>query len=157
MPKNDPGERAIDFLGHCLNRVALDIRVATADALKPLGISPRQLGLILELNSSHAHNQLSLAATLRIDRAALVAILDELEAKHILQRRKDREDRRNNSVLLTEKGRALVKKALPLARAAENQVMAALTSAERDTLRQLLSKVVGLGDLALQNASETSC
>jgi DNA-binding MarR family transcriptional regulator len=63
---------------------------------------------------------------MRVDRAALVGILDELKERKLLERRPHRGDRRHNVISLTDDGHALLR-ALPLARAAEEAALAALT------------------------------
>lgn len=79
-----------------------------------------------------------------VDRATLVAILNELEGKGLASRAPDPADRRAHAVSITDAGRALLVRALELE--AGDDFFAALTPAELRTLGALLAKLVAAHD-----------
>jgi DNA-binding MarR family transcriptional regulator len=76
-----------------------------------------------------------------VTRGTVTGVLDSLEQRGLLARRRHPEDRRMLLVELTAKGRRLVRDLLPEHRAAERRVLGALSDREVATLAKLLAKV----------------
>jgi DNA-binding MarR family transcriptional regulator len=76
----------------------------------------------------------------------LSRLLEELERARLVRRARDRTDRRKIVVELTARGRALLAEGRPLVNAAVEQVLAPLGRAERQTLRNLLWRVLDRSD-----------
>jgi len=70
----------------------------------------------------------------------MVGVLDELEARGLLARRKAG-DRRMNGLWLTPRGRRQLARAMRAIRAHERRVTARLSAAERAELLRLLAKI----------------
>lgn len=66
--------------------------------------------------------------------------IDRLEERGLVRRTPDPEDRRGILVELTERGRELIDRVLPIHVANEARLLQALTPAEQQTLAELLSK-----------------
>ena len=76
----------------------------------------------------------------------MVAIVDELEERGLLERRPNLTDRRVRELHLTEAGRELLDQAFREAAAYEQQVSSPLDAVERERLLDLLERVsAGLG------------
>ncbi|MGX8011791.1 MarR family winged helix-turn-helix transcriptional regulator [Mesorhizobium sp. ORM8.1] len=73
---------------------------------------------------------------------AMTARLDRLEKAGLIQRAPHPSDRRGIVVQLTAKGLALVDEALAAHVANEHAILAGLTAAERETLANLLEKLI---------------
>src|SRR3954463_12425703 len=73
---------------------------------------------------------------------AMTARLDRLEKAGLIQRAPHPSDRRGIVVQLTAKGLALVDEALAAHVANEHAILAGLTAAERETLADLLAKLI---------------
>ncbi|UCI20907.1 MarR family transcriptional regulator [Mesorhizobium sp. B2-1-8] len=73
---------------------------------------------------------------------AMTARLDRLEKAGLTQRAPHPSDRRGVVVQLTAKGRELIDEALTAHVANEHEILAGLTSAERETLARLLEKLI---------------
>lgn len=76
----------------------------------------------------------------RMDPSDLVSVLDDLEKRGFAQRRRDDRDRRRFTVSITDTGRRALRERLDTARAHEEELLAPLTSRERDELTTLLRK-----------------
>jgi DNA-binding MarR family transcriptional regulator len=131
--------RSVPFLLHC---AAFHSTRCVADALAPLGIEPRQFGVLCTLKSSGPQSQGGIGERLGIDRTTMVQLVDELEQRGLVERQRNPNDRRSYQLTLTPVGQQTVDEARELAEGSEEQVLAMLDDEERDALRELLARVV---------------
>src|SRR3954464_10859944 len=73
--------------------------------LGDFGLRPRHHIAMTFLRDLGETGQADLAATLRIDRTNLVGLLNDLEERELIERRRSAQDRRRHTVALTAKGR----------------------------------------------------
>jgi DNA-binding MarR family transcriptional regulator len=92
------------------------------------------------LAEQEAVAQKRISDRVRMDASDLVSVLDELEKRGFAQRRRDERDRRRFTVSITEAGRRALRERLETAHAHEEELLAPLTSHERDALTTLLRK-----------------
>ncbi len=111
-------------------------------ALAPFGIHPRDLGVLLVIDSFEPASQQQVALRMGVDRTTMVAIIDALEAKGIIARHPDAEDRRRNVIGLTPAGHDILDQATTASDAAEAKLLAPLNPAESEQLRDLLARVI---------------
>lgn len=112
-----------------------------AEHLQPLGFTPPHAGILRLLSREPGLSQQQLAKRLRMHASRLVAILDELQERGLLERRPSPNDRRLYALHLTlegEKKLALIGQA---AREHRNELLASLSEAERAALADLLSRI----------------
>ena len=103
-----------------------------------VGISPRQFHLLGLLHDNGPMGQRELGETMGIDPSVLVTMLNPLEERGLVRRRRDTADRRRHIVLLTAAGTKQLTKAARAQREAEDVLFAGLDSDQREQLRQLL-------------------
>ena len=85
--------------------------------------------------------QRELAEFLRLDPSQIVSLVDQLETAGLVRRETDPTDRRSKVIVATPEGeRVRVEAAVAAARAADI-TLGALTAAEREQLRELMTKV----------------
>src|SRR5690606_7453931 len=96
--------------GFAADRVGLGMLLAEAhnrsrqrlnEALRPLGINVRGLAVLLALPLYGPVSQRDLIDRLRIDKSAMVRIIDELEESGLVARERAPQDRRAYSIVLT--------------------------------------------------------
>jgi DNA-binding MarR family transcriptional regulator len=92
---------------------------------EPSGISQQQLGEILCMDANN-----------------MVLLLNELEDDGLIRRERDPGDRRRHIVRLTEQGSRAFSAAQRNRESLEDEVLAALSPEERETLHQLLAKAL---------------
>jgi DNA-binding MarR family transcriptional regulator len=131
-------------LGYLLKHAHLALGERTGPALALYGINGRELAVLAVLDDDEAPAQQQAADRLGVDRTTMVALVDELSAKGLVERRPDPDDRRRNLVHLTPAGRRARDEGTRAATAAEDAFLAPLTPAERDRLRDMLERVLRL-------------
>ena len=112
------------------------------EALAPFDVHARDLGVLLVIDSFEPASQQQVAQRLGVDRTTMVAIIDALEAKGIIARRPNAEDRRRNVVELTPAGQDILRQATAASDAAEAELLASLSPEEGEQLRDLLARIL---------------
>jgi DNA-binding MarR family transcriptional regulator len=113
------------------------------EALEPLGVHPRDFGVMTLVASRPGSTQQQLSDLSGIDRSSMVAVLDDLEEQRLAERRPDPSDRRKRSIHLTAKGRRVLEQSRREGARLQEELMADLTPGERDELLRLLRKLAG--------------
>ena len=103
MEAVDPAEPALRQL---FTRTARDVERAFDDALASSGGSASTWLILATLTAGGRRSQRELAEAIGLRGATLTHHLNAMEADGLLTRRRDRADRRNHLVELTEPGRA---------------------------------------------------
>jgi DNA-binding MarR family transcriptional regulator len=127
--------------GFLINRVGAVARKRFASRLESLGLNVRMWGVLNVLDAEGAITQHALGACVGIDPSSMVATLDELESKELVERRRNPRDRRAHSVWLTPKGRQTLKRGRELARQAQDDLLSSLNAQERRTLHEFLLRI----------------
>ena len=105
-------------------------------------LSPGRVGILLLLEANPGVTQSGLARAVSLDRSTMVGIVDMLEGRGLVERRRG-EDRRTNGLWLTAEGRSTVARLKRRIQAHERRVAARLSAEERAQLLALLEKLTG--------------
>ncbi|GAA2622081.1 MarR family transcriptional regulator [Streptomyces spororaveus] len=97
---------------------------------------------LVALEESGPASQATLSARTGIHRSDLVAVINELAARELVERTPDPEDRRRNVVTLTPPGRRQLRKLEQILTAVQDELLAPLTAQEREQLTRLLGRIV---------------
>jgi DNA-binding MarR family transcriptional regulator len=106
-----------------------------------LGLEPREFALLRRVNSSEGGSQQAMGERLGIPPSRMVALVDELEARGLLERRPSPRDRRAHALYPTPAGKRLLAKAFTLARDLESELTQDLDAAESRQLIELLDRL----------------
>jgi DNA-binding MarR family transcriptional regulator len=123
-------------------QLARGTRRRIEQAVAPTGLRPRELVTLQHLQERGPSAQQSLAELVGVDATNLVAVLNNLEDAGLIDRRRDRADRRRAIIALSAQGERLLANLDRALADIDDHVFAALTSAERDTLNDLLTRAV---------------
>ena len=129
--------------GALLDYLARRMRLHAEAVLAPLGLRPRHLVALTVLRDGGGSTQQALAATLEMDGTNIVGLLNDLEAKNLIERRRSPEDRRRHMVDVTDAGAEQLAKAEFALIAVEDEVLGALGETQRETLYNLLQQAAG--------------
>lgn len=105
-------------------------------------LSPGRVGILLLLEANPGVAQGRLAQAVSLDRSTMVGIVDMLEQRGLIERRRG-EDRRTKGLWLTADGRATVNRLKRRIQMHERRVAARLSTQEREQLIVLLEKLTG--------------
>jgi DNA-binding MarR family transcriptional regulator len=105
-------------------------------------LSPGRVGILLLIDANAGVTQSALAQAVGLDRSTMVGLVDKLEERGLVERRRG-EDRRTNELWLTHSGRTPVVHLKKRIAMHERRVAARLTGAERSELIALLEKLSG--------------
>jgi MarR family transcriptional regulator, lower aerobic nicotinate degradation pathway regulator len=117
-----------------------------AMALEPLGLRPPHFGVLRLIDTNPGSAQRELVERSMIDASSMVALIDELEALGLAERRPHLADRRKRLVYLTPKGRRALQRAQAVAARTADEMFSPLTDKELETLTELLRRLAGIGD-----------
>lgn len=120
-----------------LNRVVY--RRATEDVI---GMKLKQLITLEVLAKNEGCLQQELGATLMVDPNNCVLLLNDLDERGYVERRRDPEDRRRHIVIITAEGEKALAQAEAKLEALEGEVLANLDAPEREQLRDLLARAM---------------
>lgn len=112
-----------------------------AGRLSEAGLIPAHAGIFRILSATPAISQQTLAAALGTVPSRLVALLDDLEARGLVERKAHESDRRTYALHLTDKGKATMETISRVAREHRQDLLAALSDEERATLSVLLQRI----------------
>ncbi len=134
---NNARARSLPLSGMLLVKLGRALQHRFNDALKPSELMPRHLQVLDELRQGPMSQQ-ALADRVGVDPTKLVGLLNDLEGRHLVLRRRDPVDRRRHIVENSREGEARVDAALAAAAAVEDELLAALDGEQRAKLRELL-------------------
>jgi DNA-binding MarR family transcriptional regulator len=135
-----------DRLGFLVGRTHLALRAIAEPALAPFGLGVKDFGALSVLVEEGPLSQQRLGERQGVDRTTMVAVVDNLERRGLVERRRDPRDRRAYSLHATARGRKVLRQAGEAARRAEEEFLAPIPPSDRRRLKQLLRAVLGFPD-----------
>lgn len=121
-----------------LARLGMAIKARAFEEFEEAGFSPYHHSVLALLDEGSRDTQGAIADALQLDRSQLVGILDSLEARGLVERRRDPHDRRRHVVSLTPEGRRQLVKLRAVVRRVEDEFFAPLDGASREGLHDAL-------------------
>jgi len=128
-------------LGYQLKALHGRLTAAVTRAIGSLDIDVRDLAVLAVLLAEPPMSQADAGRRLGQDRTTMVATVDRLESRGLLERRADPADRRRNLLQVTAAGRRLHERGERARAGAEASVLAALSADEVAVLRRLLGRL----------------
>jgi len=136
------GQPLADDLGFLLSRASGQVVRATNAALAGHGLRVRQYSVLaLACEGVDGLSQRELAAVLGLDPSQVVLLVDELTAAGLVERQAPEADRRTRLVVATPEGRRVREAAGRDADAAVETPLSLLGDAERERLRDMLTRI----------------
>lgn len=104
-------------------------------------ITPGLFGMAQVIAANPGLCQSRLAEAMGVDRSTIVSVIQQLEARGLVERRPSPEDRRSHALHLTREGRAGLRRMERLVLRHEAEIAGGLSPAERRTLMGLLERL----------------
>src|SRR5919108_4795122 len=99
-----------------MKRLGFKLKDQSMAAYEQAGLHPDHHAVLAVLDEGTRETQGAIADALAYDRGQLVGLLDELEERNLVERRRDPEDRRRHIVRLTPEGKRALAKLRSLSR-----------------------------------------
>jgi len=132
-----------DSAGYLANHMARLFEKGLARRIAPLGLRPAQFMVLLELWREDGLTQRDLVERLDVEQATMANTLSRMERDGLVAREDDPRDKRVRRVRLTDAARALEGAATDAAAAQNDLALKRLTAPERQTLIDLMHRVIG--------------
>ncbi len=129
-----------------LKRLGFAVKERVADAFEDAGTSAYHYAVLAVLEEGDRETQATIADALAYDRSYLVGLLDELEERGLIERRRDPADRRRHIVRVTPAGKKSLVRLRALQGRVDDEFFAPLSTDERATLQALLLKLAAYHD-----------
>jgi len=130
-------------LGELFARITQQLIAAERPILERHGLQMWPYVVLASLERRPASTQLQLATQIGYDKTRLIAILDDLGAAGLIERRPDPTDRRARIVSLTDAGRARLRAVRADIRVMEAGYLEGLSEAQARGLRRVLARLAG--------------
>jgi DNA-binding MarR family transcriptional regulator len=129
-----------DRLGYFVRRLQVWVFQDFIRRLSPIDISPAQFSVLVVIDANRGLSQAELAATLAIERARLVRLLNHLERRGLTQRLSSAGDRRRHALHLTRDGQVVLARAKAFASDHEAALRQKLGARRYQSLLELLQE-----------------
>jgi DNA-binding MarR family transcriptional regulator len=146
-PRTDRATPPFQSAAFLLSTLGFTVSRRFHEMLGPLELEPGEFALLRAVAKSDGEPQNALAERLHISPSWMVAIVDQLERRELVERRPHARDRRIRNLHLTAAGKKLLKQAERRAQQFDRQVTDPLTEAELRQLLELLQRVAAGLDL----------
>jgi DNA-binding MarR family transcriptional regulator len=137
-----PGvERPFRSVGFTISTTGYAIARHFRELLAPLGVEPREFALLRTVATDEGVTQHVIAERMGVGPSRMVAFVDSLEQRRLLERRENPDDRRARALFLTPEGREVLGRAFAVAVEHEQRLCGELSDKEREQLLDLLARV----------------
>jgi DNA-binding MarR family transcriptional regulator len=121
-----------------LARVGYGFKARAIEAVEAAGFSLYDYSVLALLGEEARKAQATIADALMLDRSQLVGILDSLEERGLVERKRDPNDRRRHLVSLTADGRRQLGRLRAIVDEVQDELLAPLDAESRETLHGLV-------------------
>lgn len=123
---------------YLLAAVGAHVGIRFAELVAPYGLMPHHVGVLRRLSPTEGRTQQEVADEMRVRRSVMVGLIDDLETKGYVERRRHPLDRRANALHLTEDGTRVLAEISEQGCALDEQLLAAIPAAERSVFHEHL-------------------
>ena len=129
------------YLPYLLNRAGARIAAAFSEEVRLLGATLQMWRVLAALREGDGRRMGDLSETTSIEVSTLTRLVDNMEKKGLVARRRDAADARVVALHATPAGRRLTQRITPIAERYESVALAGFTAAEADILKAALRRL----------------
>jgi DNA-binding MarR family transcriptional regulator len=121
-----------------------DLMATELPVLEENGLSMWGYSVLVALDRSAIRTQAALADAIGADKTRIISILDELQAKGLIERMPDPEDRRARLLAITKDGRRVKEATQAAIQRGEERWLGTLSASDRATFLRVLQELSGV-------------
>ncbi len=129
------------YLPYLLNRAGARIAASFSDKVRPLGATLQMWRVLAALRDQDGRRMGDLSMTTSIEVSTLTRLIDGMEKKGLVARRRDPQDARAIVLHATPAGRRLTQRIVPIAERYETVALAGFNAAETEILKAALRRL----------------
>jgi DNA-binding MarR family transcriptional regulator len=129
------------YLPYLLNRAGSRIATSFGEEMRPLGASLQIWRVLAALRERDGRRMGDLSHTTSIDVSTLTRLVDNMEKKGLVERKRDPGDARAIGLYVTAAGKRLTRHILPIAERYEAVALKGFTARETELLMQALRRL----------------
>jgi len=130
-----------NYLPYLLNRAGARIATAFGEEMRSLGASLQAWRVLAALRDKDGRRMGDLSATTSIEVSTLTRLVDNMEKKGLVTRRRDADDTRAVLLHVTAAGTRLTRRILPTAERYEKVALRGFSAGEAETLKAALRQL----------------
>jgi DNA-binding MarR family transcriptional regulator len=138
----DRADKAPWSVGFLLSQVGIHASRRFGERLAEIDLHPPLFRVLNMVDAAEGLSQHAIGEAIKAPPSRMVAIVDELEQRQLIERRPDPGDRRVHALYLTDKGRKLLGRGREIAAKHEADLTRGMNKADRERLVSLLRKIV---------------
>ena len=131
------------YLPYLLNRAGARIAASFSEEVRPLGATLQMWRVLAALRERDGRRMGDLSETTSIEVSTLTRLVDTMEKKGLVARRRDAGDARAVALHVTPAGRRLTRRVLPIAERYERVALDGFSAAETSALKTALRRLYG--------------
>ncbi len=138
---NDAPKEVDDWLGRNLSRAANTVLNRFQEVFSEYDMRPALYSALVAIENNPGASGAQISSWMDVPRTNVVILLRELEERGLISRGRSDEDRRAQSIDLTQKGRRLMPKLRTAHKRLEAEFAASMSSSERQLLNRTLRRI----------------
>src|SRR5947208_16890129 len=148
LPRRPPGfpKELLASTVFLLAKLGFASKTRTIEEFERAGFNMYQYSVLAMLSEKARETQATIADGLQLDRSQLVGVLDTLEERGLIERRRDPNDRRRHTVTLTAAGKRELVKMREILKRVEDTFLAPLDEKSRRVLHNMLLRLAATYD-----------
>jgi DNA-binding MarR family transcriptional regulator len=136
-----PGDKAPSSLAFLLSQIGIFASRRFHERMDELGLHPALFRLLNVVDAAEGESQHTIGEAIEVPASRMVALVDELEQRGLIERRPDAADRRVRNLHLTRKGRSTLERGRKVAAEHERSLTKGMSPSEHKELVALLGKL----------------
>jgi DNA-binding MarR family transcriptional regulator len=136
------GDRAPSTLAFLLSQVGIHASRRFAERIAEVDLNPPLFRILNLIDAAEGRSQQAIGEAIQVPPSRMVALVDELEQRGLVERRPNPADRRVRALYLTRKGRSALTRGREIAGSHEEEITRGMSESERTRLTKLLQKMV---------------
>jgi DNA-binding MarR family transcriptional regulator len=141
LPDSISAQHFQDILGVHLRMANMEVYRDFSDAMAPQGITQRQAAVLWLVEENPGIAQFEIAETLMMDRPTLTSIVDKLEDRDWIERKRSVTDMRRHELYLTGEGKKACKSMMKTVRQHEEKFRNLYSADELEQLIEFLCRI----------------